>query len=227
MFKGIGMWWKVLILLILGWVCVGAWIFPAPTPVEHNADVFRIIYFHFPMAISTVVAFGIGMYFSIRYLVTRDLRYDLKEALAARLGIIFCILTTISGAIFAKNTWGSYWNWDPRETSIFMLLLVYAAYFALRSAVSDSDQRANLSAVYSILGFVATIFLVFIMPRIIPGLHPGAPKPTGASEGSVISFSFETAIVLFPSVLAHVGLMIWIYMLSIKIALHGKEYENG
>jgi heme exporter protein C len=120
-----------------------------------------------------------------------------------------------------------------------MLLLVYAAYFALRSAVSDPDQRANLSAVYSILGFAATIFLVFIMPRIIPGLHPGimpriipglhpgAPKPTGTSEGSIISFSFETAIVLFPSVLAHVGVMLWIYMLSIKIALSGKEYEDG
>jgi heme exporter protein C len=178
------------------------------------------------MAISTVVAFGIGMYYAVRYLNTRDLSYDLKEMLAARIGIIFCILTTISGAIFAKNTWGSYWNWDPRETSIFMLLLVYAAYFALRTAVSDPNQRANLSAAYSILGFVATIFLVFIMPRIIPGLHPGAPKPTGVSEGSVISFSTRTAIVLFPSVLAHIGLMLWIYLLSIKIAVYGREYEN-
>ncbi len=221
------MWWKFLILLVMAWVCVGAWIFPAPTPVKFNADVFRIIYFHFPLAIATVVAFGIGLYYAIRYLSTRDLKYDLREMLAARLGIIFCILTTISGAIFAKHTWGSYWNWDPRETSIFMLLLVYAAYFALRSAVNDPDQRANLSAAYSILGFVATIFLVFIMPRIIPGLHPGAPKPTGVSEGPIISFSFKTAIVLFPSVLAHIGLMLWIYILSIRIALSGKEYENG
>jgi heme exporter protein C len=220
------MWWKVLIFLVMAWVCIGAWIFPAPTPVKENPEVFRIIYFHFPMAISTVVAFGIGMYYAVRYLNTRDLSYDLKEMLAARIGIIFCILTTISGAIFAKNTWGSYWNWDPRETSIFMLLLVYAAYFALRTAVSDPNQRANLSAAYSILGFVATIFLVFIMPRIIPGLHPGAPKPTGVSEGSVISFSTRTAIVLFPSVLAHIGLMLWIYLLSIKIAVYGREYEN-
>ena len=97
------MWWKVLILLVLSWVCVGAWIFPAPTPVIFNADVFRIVYFHFPMAISTVVAFGVGMYFAIRYLSTREMQYDLKESLAARLGLIFCVLTTISGAIFAKK----------------------------------------------------------------------------------------------------------------------------
>ena len=169
----------------------------------------------------------VGMYYSIRYLATRDLKYDLQESLAARLGILFCILTTVSGAIFAKHTWGYYWNWDPRQTSIFMLLLVYAAYFALRSAVSDPDQKANLSAVYSILGFVATLFLVFVLPRIIPGLHPGAPKPTGVSEGSVISFSLETASVLIPSVLAHIGLLIWIFKLSVKVAFANKEYADG
>ncbi|UCE66632.1 MAG: ABC transporter permease, partial [Candidatus Zixiibacteriota bacterium] len=84
------MWWKFLIFLVMAWVCVGAWIFPAPTPVEFNADVFRIIYFHFPLAIATVVAFGIGMYYAVKYLKTRDLKYDLREMLAARLGIIFC-----------------------------------------------------------------------------------------------------------------------------------------
>lgn len=220
------MWWKILILIVLAWVCIGAWIFPPPTPVRDNPEVFRIIYFHFPMAIATVVAFGTAMFYSIRYLSTHDMSYDLREASAARLGVIFCTLAAVSGSIFAKNTWGSYWNWDPRETSIFMLLLVYAAYFALRSAVADPDQRANLSAVYSLFGFVATIFLIFIMPRIMPGLHPGAPKPSGASEGSIISFSFKTASVLIPSVLAHVGLFFWINNLAVTIAEADKERMN-
>jgi len=220
------MWWKIVILLVISWVCIGAWLFPSPTPVESNKEIFRIIYFHFPWAMSTVVAFGMGMFYSIRYLITRKLTYDLKEELAARLGIIFCVLTTISGSIFAKQTWGSYWNWDPRETSIFMLLLVYAAYFALRSAVTDPDQRANLSAVYSIIGFVATIFLVFIMPRIIPGLHPGSPTPSGASDGSVISFDWRTASVLIPSVLSWLGLFFWMNKISFSIAKLNKETDD-
>lgn len=212
------MWWKILLFLIICWVIIGAWIFPPPTPVQNNPEVFRIIYFHFPMAITTVVAFGLGMFYSIKYLSNRNLKYDLREVISARLGIIFCVLAAISGSIFAKNTWGSYWNWDPRESSIFMLLLVYGAYFALRSAVSDPDQRANLSAVYSIFGFVATIFFIFIMPRIMPGLHPGAPQPSGASEGSVISFSAATASVLIPSCLAYIGVFLWINKLSVDIA---------
>jgi heme exporter protein C len=217
------MWWKIVLLLVLSWVSIVAWIFPPPTPVQVNPEVFRIIYFHFPMAITTVVAFGMGMYFSIRYLNDRNLKYDLRVVISARLGIIFCVLAAISGSIFAKNTWGSYWNWDPRETSIFMLLLVYGAYFALRSAISDPDQRANLSAVYSIFGFVAAIFLVFIMPRMMPGLHPGAPKPSGTSEGSIITFNWQTASVLIPSVLAYVGVFLWINKISVDISESRKE----
>lgn len=204
-------------LLAISWVILGAWVFPPPTPVVDRPEVFRIVYFHFPMAITTVVAFGLGMFYSIRYLSERDLKYDLRVVSAARLGIIFCVLAAVSGSIFAKNTWGSYWNWDPRETSIFMLLLVYGAYFALRSAVSDPEQRAGLAAVYSIFGFVATIFFIFIMPRIMPGLHPGAPKPTGASEGSIITFNLRTASVLIPSSLAYIGLFLWINNLSVDI----------
>ncbi len=221
------MWWKLLIFLTISWVIIGAWIFPPPTPVQNNPEVFRIIYFHFPMAMTTVVAFGIGMYYSIRYLIKRQLHYDLRASTMARLGLIFCILATITGSIFAKNTWGSYWNWDPRETSIFMLLLVYGAYFALRAAVADPDQKANLSAVYSIFGFIAAIFFVFIMPRMMPGLHPGAPKPTGVSEGSVITFSLATASVLIPSVLAHIGLLLWINHLSIYVDEKLEEKTNG
>ena len=220
------MWWKVLIFIVLIWVTVGAWIFPAPTPVQNNPDAFRIIYFHFPMAIATVVGFGAGMYYSIRYLTTKQLKFDLRAFTMAKLGVIFCVLAAITGSIFAKQTWGSYWNWDPRETSIFMLLLVYGAYMALRSAISDPGVKANLSAVYSIFGFIATIFFIFVMPRMMPGLHPGAPKPTGASDGSVITFSAATASVLIPSVIAYIGLLFWVNNLSVTIDEIKEDYSD-
>jgi heme exporter protein C len=169
------------------------------------------------MAITTVVAYGFSMFYSIKYLSERNTKYDLREVVSARLGTLFCVLAAVSGSIFAKNTWGSYWNWDPRETSIFMLLLVYGAYFALRSAVSDPDQKANLSAVYSIFGFVAAIFFIFIMPRVMPGLHPGAPKPSGVTEGSIITFDLRTASVLIPSCLAYIGVFAWIANITVKV----------
>src|SRR5207249_6979043 len=65
-----------------------------------------------------------------------------------------------------KAMWGSYWNWDPRETSIFFVLLLYGAYLALRTAIEPAERRARLSAIYSAVAFVAVPFLMFVVPRI-------------------------------------------------------------
>jgi heme exporter protein C len=112
---------------------------------------------------------------------TKNFDYDIKSVSSAGLGMMFCMLATVTGSLWAKFNWGSYWNWDPRETSIFILLLIYGAYFALRSALGSDEIRARLSAVYSILAGLTAPFFIFIMPRIVGGLHPGAK---GDSEGS-------------------------------------------
>ena len=69
-------------------------------------------------------------------------------------------------------TWGAYWNWDPRQTTIFVLILIYGAYLTLRAAVSDEKIRAKVSAVYSLLSVLTVPFLVFIIPRMYFSLHP-------------------------------------------------------
>ncbi|MCP4582875.1 MAG: cytochrome c biogenesis protein CcsA [candidate division Zixibacteria bacterium] len=210
------MFWKVGLLILFIWVIVGTWIFEAPMGGVQNPDVYRIFYFHVPVALVTFLAYALAMFQGIMYLIKRDLKYDNRSSTAAILGTIFCILATISGSIFAKQTWGMYWNWDPRETSIIVLLLVYLAYFSLRSAVDDAVKKANLSAVYSILGFIAAIFTIFIWPRIVPGLHPAAPG--GSSSGTFIVMSGETWMVFGPSMLAFIGLYLWLYSLSMRIA---------
>ena len=130
------------------------------------------------------------MYYGIRYLRKRDITDDIRSSSAAGLGLLFCILATVTGAVWAKFNWGSFWNWDPRETSIFVLLLIYGAYFSLRSAIEVEEKRATLSSVYSIIAAVTVPFFVFIMPRIMTGLHPGAAgDPDGA--GPVIEFKMS------------------------------------
>jgi heme exporter protein C len=133
----------------------------------------RIIYFHIPAAWVSVVAFGVAAWEGGRYLRTRDPGADDRSAAAARLGLVFCALTTITGMLFAKAMWGEYWNWDPRQVTIFFLLLLYAAYLTLRTAIDDEERRARLSAVYVLLAFVAVPFLIFVLPRLsVFTLHP-------------------------------------------------------
>ena len=132
----------------------------------------RVLYFHIPAAWVTVLALGWSMIHSALYLWKRDLRHDDHASAAAELGLLFCFVATISGSIWAKAMWGSYWNWDPRETSIFFVLLLYGAYLALRGSIEGDERRARLSAVYSMVAFVAVPPLMFIVPRIYSTLHP-------------------------------------------------------
>ncbi len=138
----------------------------------------RIIFFHVPMSWVAVIAYLVAMIYAIRFMRSRDLAHDDVSMAAASVGTLYALLATATGAVWAKFNWGSFWNWDPRETSIFILLLVYAAYFLLRSAIDDPDRRARLSAAYSIVAFATVPFLIFILPRLMPGLHPGSSDDT-------------------------------------------------
>jgi heme exporter protein C len=190
--------------------------FPLIPGLEEKA---RIIFFHVPTAWLSVMAFLTSMFYGIRYLRKRDMMDDLRSSSAAGLGLLFCILATVTGAIWAKFNWGSFWNWDPRETSIFVLLLIYGAYFSLRSAVEVEEKRATLSSVYSIIAAVTVPFFIFIMPRIMTGLHPGAKgDPDGA--GPVIDFkmSANMRVVFFASLIAFTLLFIWMFSLRVRAA---------
>ena len=169
----------------------------------------------------SVLAFFMSMWYGIGYLRKKDMKYDIKSATAAELGFVFSILATITGSIWAKFSWGSFWNWDPRETSIFVLLLIYGAYFALRSALEIEERRASLSAVYSVVAFVTVPFFVFIMPRIMFSLHPGgggSPAPILNSSGKMY-MEASMRYVFYASLLGFTGLYLWLFQIRTKIGL--------
>ncbi len=192
------MWWKLLLFIAMGVMIVFSFITSAPQKMIGEAS--RVFYYHIPQAWICVLAFLMSMIYSIRYLKTKNIEMDDKAAEAARLGFIFCFLATITGAIFAKVTWGSFWNWDPRETSVFILLLIYGAYFALRGAVEIEERRAMLAGVYSIFAFITVPFLIFVIPRVTPSLHPDDSiinENIKFTMGPVVRMIFFTSLGLF------------------------------
>jgi len=182
-------------------------------------DKARIIFFHVPMAWVTTIAFIVSLINGIRYLSKKDMNYDLISASSAGLGLMFCILATVTGSIWAKFNWGSFWNWDPRETSIFVLLLIYGAYFALRSAVEGEEKRATLSAVYAIIAGITVPFFIFIMPRIIQGLHPNEAI---VSKGK-ISMNPTMLVIFLCSLAGFTALYFW--MLNLKVRAEQLELK--
>lgn len=170
----------------------------------------RMMIFHVPCAMIAVVAYVVSTVYAIAGLVHRDLVCDVKSAASASLGFLFTMLATVTGMIFARIEWGTAWNWDPRETSILMLMIVYCAYFALRGAIPNAMNRARISAVYNIMACLVMPFLVFVLPRISAGLHP---TTTLTSRSSL---SPEYHIVLGGAVLGFLLLYVWMLRLSVR-----------
>lgn len=205
----------VLRVLLFVWIAVAMTVSLLRAPlVPVLEETTRVLYFHIPAAWLTVVALGWSMIHSILYLAKRDLRHDDHASAAAELGLLFCVGATVSGALWAKSMWGSYWNWDPRETSIFFLLLLYTAYLALRGSIEDEEKRARLSAIYSVAAFVAVPFLIFVVPRMYETLHPDPIiNPRGKVDmDPMIRWCFLAMLVGFT------GLYVWLQALRVRVS---------
>jgi heme exporter protein C len=217
--------WKIFLFLLISFVSIAGIAFPI-VPVPHTWYEFplipglkenaKIIFFHVPTAWLSSIAFLMSTIYSIKYLRKKNMDDDAKSYAAAQLGIIFCVLATVTGAVWAKFAWGSYWSWDPRQTSIFALLLIYGAWFALRSSIESEEKRATLSAVYAIIAFLTVPFFVFIMPRIMSGLHPGSADDNNA--GPVVNFKMNgnMELIFFLSLIGFTILYFWMWSLGYK-----------
>jgi heme exporter protein C len=194
-------------------VIVGAY-FYAPLAKDFIGQSSRILFFHVPMAWTAFVAFVVAGVWSVRYLAGgRDPAHDRAALAAVELGLVFCLLATVTGAMWARTMWGAFWNWDPRETSITFALLFYAAYLALRSSVPDLETRRRLSAAYAALGLVVAPFLFFLAPRLAFSLHP---QPVINAQAK-LEMNARMAQVLIASAFGFTVLFFWLHNLHRRI----------
>lgn len=180
---------------------------------------------HVPLHWTSFIAYLVSLIFSIRYLKYNKLEDDVAASSAIKIGLLFTVLGTVTGMIWAKFNWGAYWNWDPRQTTILVIMLIYLAYFGLRNSLDSFEKKAKLSAVYSIVSFIAVPVLMFIIPRLLPSLHPGGQND--GTTGPVVSVQADMvdsslAFIFYLSIAGF--LMIYFWLLSIDI--REKMLEN-
>ena len=167
----------------------------------------RVIYFHIPPSWLLVIALLVSFIASIMYLIKENNLFDRIAHRSAELGLLFSIIATVTGSIYAYFAWGSAWNWDPKETTIVVLIILYIAYLALRSSMTNVKLKPKISAVYSIVAFITLPFLMFVIPRITNSLH------TDGGGGS--SLTAQMRIGIYGMTL---GLLI-LYILLLNLAL--------
>ena len=200
-------------------------------PAESLGETARLIFFHVPVAWSSFFAFVIAGMYSIAYLFDKEKKFrglDEKAYNSAVIGFVFTVLAVISGSIWAKMTWGTFWNWDPRETSIVIVLLIYIAYFSLQAAMAGNENRGKIGSSYLIVAMVMMPFFIFIVPRIYLSLHPN----TIINAQRKILMDSRMLITLLTSIATFTLLYFYIFQLmnrlaAIKIriedALHDEE----
>ena len=177
-------------------------------------ETIRNLFYHVPLWFAMLLIFCISMVLSFRHLQTQDLRYDIAATAFAKVGMLFGILGTVTGMLWAQYTWGKAWSWDIKQNTTAISLLMYAAYFVLRGSFDDDDRRARLSAVYNIFAFFMLIPLLFVIPRLSDSLHPGNG---GNPAFSKMDLNSNMRIVFYPAVIAFMLLGIWIASLTNRI----------
>lgn len=177
-------------------------------------ETIRNTYFHVALWLAMFSIFIAGVYQSIRYLQTKDPIRDHWAASYTTIGILLGLLGIITGAIWAKNTWGAFWSWDVKQNTTAIALLIYMAYLILRASFEDPEQQARISAVYNIFAFAALVPLIYVIPRLTDSLHPGA--------GGNITFGSQDLdntmrMVFYPAVIGWTLLGLWMATLLFRI----------
>jgi len=141
----------------------------------------KIFYVHVPMAIVALCGFIFGGISAIGYLRTRDRKWDLRSYVAIHLSLMLGIGVLITGAIWAKASWGHWWVWDePTLVSFLIIFLLYACYQPLRFSIEDPDRQARYAAVFAVLAG-AFVPLNFLAVRLAQSLtHPRVLGSTGS-----------------------------------------------
>jgi heme exporter protein C len=160
-------------------------------PEAEGDEAFRIFYIHVPIALTAYAAFGWGGWKALRLLWTGDPRHDLESYTAVHIGTIFGVLTLVTGSIWARFTWGHWWEWGDRQLVLFLILfLFYCAYFMLRFSIAEGPARARISAVYALFG-VVLIPVSFLAIRIAESLiHPVVFERDGPNMDTTMFLSF-------------------------------------
>jgi heme exporter protein C len=146
--------------------------FVAPEDADQGISQ-KIFYVHVPIALTAYVCFGWGAWKALRVLWKREARADLESYTAIHQGVIFGVLTLVTGSIWAKASWGVWWTWSSNQLVLFLVLfLFYAAYFMLRYSLDPGPQRENMSAVYALFGVVLIPVSFFAIRLANDFIHP-------------------------------------------------------
>jgi heme exporter protein C len=226
-------WWKILCIVLLLFTFIKGLTVKIPN-LPALEETSRNLFFHVAMWMAMMTLFTVSVVNSIRYLRTFNLKYDIYARQYSVMGIIFGLLGYATGAIWMSYTWADPNNplfqsfgalaREPKLIGAAVALLIYFAYLVLRDSISDMDKRARISSVYNIFAYAMLFPSIWIVPRLLPSLHPGQEGNPAMNFNDVIP---EMRMVEFPAFIGWTLLGVWITTLKIRMSLVKEKRMNA
>lgn len=207
------LWWKILGAVLVIYTVIGGLLFDVPR-LDILNETIRNLYFHVPMWFAMITLFSISVFYSVATLSKPNENYDKRAVESANVGIIFGLLGLVTGAFWAKFTWGEYWSSDPKQNFAAIAVLLYFAYLILRNAIDEEQKRAKISAIYNIFAFPMMVVLLFVLPRMQQSLHPGNGGNPGFNSYDLDS---RMRMIFYPACLGWIIIGYWVYTIRFRI----------
>ena len=194
-------------------------LFVAGTDIQQGA-IQRIFYVHMPSFFGAFTAFGATVAGGILYLWRRNDKWDKIALAGVEVGLAFSVVNLVTGAIWARPIWNTWWTWDPRLTSAAIMVLTYAAYLMLRAGIEDSNRKRRFMSVYGIFAFVSVLTTLFII-RVVPEtIHPVIIGASPQNAQGSFEATRGVVIALIPS------LIVWLVFMPLTLIWHRYRLEN-
>ncbi len=194
-------------------------LFVAGTDIQQG-EIQRIFYIHMPSFFGAFTAFGAALVGGILYLWRRYAAWDRIAVAGVEVGLAFALINLLTGAIWARPIWNTWWTWDPRLTSAAIMVLTYAAYLMLRAGLEDESRKRNFMSVYGILAFSSVLTTLFII-RVVPEtIHPVIVGASPQNAQGAFEATSGVVIALVPS------LLLWLTLMPVTLIWHRYRIEN-
>lgn len=215
-------WWKYVIALWMTAAVIICFLVPVPhIPILKQSA--RNLALHVPMWMTMFLCFLAGFCYSIKYLFDEKIETDRRASTITQIGLIFGICGLLTGSLWARFTWGTWWTFaEPKMNLAALGMTIYVAYFILRSAFDDPDKKAKISAVFNVFAATTVPFLFYVIPREVPSLHPGAQGNPAFSQITAPSLEYAFAV----SAIGFIALAFWLNDITLRYKRIKYEIER-